>query len=137
VVESAKARSERGGSFDTVWCVFDVDDHSRLAEAVAQAEEFGFNVAISNPCFEVWLIWHFEDLTAHHSSWQLKRRAKKLGASDEDLVRRFPYSSYRNALERGQLCAAPVPNNPGSRVGAVIQMLCSPPVSGPNRHRQQ
>lgn len=135
VVRSAKARSERDGPFDAIWCVFDVDDHSRLTEAVAQAEELEYSVAVSNPCFEVWLVWHFEELTAYRTSQQLKRLARRLGASDEDLLRSFPYSSYPKALERGQSCAAPVPINPGSRVGSFIQMLCSPPVSGYNRHR--
>lgn len=46
---------------DEVWVVFDRDEHPDFAAAVAQCENAGIGVARSDPCFEVWLILHFED----------------------------------------------------------------------------
>nr|WP_176929800.1 RloB family protein [Lentzea albidocapillata] len=37
---------------------------SDIAEAIAAAESAGISLAVSNPCFEVWLILHFADCTA-------------------------------------------------------------------------
>lgn len=68
LVEEAKAvkLSERGQSTGVTeyWCVFDVEapkPHARLSEAVQMARDNGINVAISNPCFELWLVLHFAD----------------------------------------------------------------------------
>lgn len=48
------------GDFDEVWCVFDVDEFPDVEAAVRQATKRGFSVAVSNPCFELWLLLHFE-----------------------------------------------------------------------------
>jgi hypothetical protein len=48
---------------DEVWCVVDVDDFD-VAEAIAAAKRKDVNLAISNPCFEYWLLLHFELCTA-------------------------------------------------------------------------
>lgn len=47
--------------YDEVWCVIDVDDHPNLDEAKAIAHDHGIELAISNPCFELWLILHFRE----------------------------------------------------------------------------
>ncbi len=72
VVEFAKERkkeAEKGASrhadeniaYDSVWCVFDVDDHPALNEASQLARDCGIKLAISNPCVELWLLLHFRD----------------------------------------------------------------------------
>lgn len=51
---------------DEVWCVFDVESptsHPTLMAAVDLAEARGIRLAISNPCFELWLALHFADHT--------------------------------------------------------------------------
>lgn len=45
--------------YDEVWCVFDVDAHPRIKTAIKTADENGINVALTNPCFEFWLLLHF------------------------------------------------------------------------------
>jgi len=52
---------------DECWCLFDVEwpqNHPKLKEALTLAAAHGVSVAVSNPCFELWLILHFRD---HHS----------------------------------------------------------------------
>ncbi len=56
----AEARRGRGDAYDQYWCVFDVDAHPGLAEALALAAAHDIQVALSSPCFELWLILHFE-----------------------------------------------------------------------------
>ena len=52
-------------TYDKVWCVCDVDEHPRLNDALQQARDNGIDVALSNPCFELWALLHFQDQTAH------------------------------------------------------------------------
>jgi hypothetical protein len=59
---AAEARSraiEEEAEIDEFWCVFDVEwprNHPGLLEAVQQAQANGIYLAISNPCFELWLM---------------------------------------------------------------------------------
>src|SRR3954451_2941209 len=50
--------------YDEIWCVFDVDEHPNLQDAKQQAKANGIELAISNPCFELWLHLHFKEQTA-------------------------------------------------------------------------
>ncbi len=58
-----QARKEKDPfvKYDEVWCVFDVDEHPNLKEALKQARDNKLNVALSNPCFELWILLHFQD----------------------------------------------------------------------------
>ena len=70
VEAAAKARarsSGEDGEIDEVWCIFDVEwprNHPNLDRALVRARESGVGVAVSNPCFEIWLAPHFDDQTA-------------------------------------------------------------------------
>ncbi len=52
--------------YDQVWCVFDRDEGAWTAQnfnnALQNAKTYGFQVAYSNECFELWYILHFEFL---------------------------------------------------------------------------
>ena len=58
----------------TVWCVSDVDadpntpnyeasKNDQLKKYAKRAKEEGFQIAISNPCFELWYLLHFDCYT--------------------------------------------------------------------------
>jgi hypothetical protein len=71
---------------DECWVVFDRDTHPSVAEALWVAERAGINVALSCPCFELWLIWHFEDFTKPAASHDdVRRRARELLHCDKVL----------------------------------------------------
>jgi hypothetical protein len=72
MVESAKARKRENEKrarrerdenlrYDQVWCVFDIDDHPNVPDAKQMARDVGIQLAISNPCIELWLWLHFAD----------------------------------------------------------------------------
>lgn len=46
--------------FDEAWCVVDVDEFD-IEAATSQAAKLGIELAVSNPCFEFWLLLHFRD----------------------------------------------------------------------------
>ena len=47
--------------FESVWCVFDVDDHLKIPDAKQMARDNGIELAISNPAIELWLLLHFRE----------------------------------------------------------------------------
>jgi hypothetical protein len=50
---------------DIIWCVFDRDDNTNemLAKAKQAAIKEGYQIAFSNPSFEVWFLLHFHNQT--------------------------------------------------------------------------
>jgi len=52
--------------YDWVWCVFDWDQRGDLEEAVGHTNggRQRIQFAYSNPCFEVWYLLHFQELTS-------------------------------------------------------------------------
>ena len=63
--EDARRERDENLKYDQVWCVFDVDEHPKLPDARQQARDNDIYLAVSNPCFELWLLLHFRDQTAH------------------------------------------------------------------------
>lgn len=72
------ARRGRGSAPDNYWCVFDVDEHPYLPDALELAASEGINVALTNPCFELWFILHFENQTAYIGTAEAAKRSKTL-----------------------------------------------------------
>jgi RloB-like protein len=80
LVERAVERS-RDDEVDECWCVFDVEwplNHPNLAQAIQLARANRIRLAISNPCFELWLILHLQDHTAFLDTAAAERRSRQL-----------------------------------------------------------
>jgi hypothetical protein len=73
---AAKSMRDVFQKFDEVWCVFDVDAHPRLPDAKQQASAHGIQLAISNPCFELWALIHYQDHTRYESGSEVVRLLK-------------------------------------------------------------
>jgi hypothetical protein len=80
VKQAVDARSKaiaENDEIDEFWCVFDVEwpvNHPNLKGAIALAEANEIGLAISNPCFEVWLVLHFKE----HGAWLTTDQAERL-----------------------------------------------------------
>jgi hypothetical protein len=61
----ARRRKDDNFRYDSVWRVFDIDEHPLVPEAKQQAKANAINLAVSNPCFELWFLLYFQDQTAH------------------------------------------------------------------------
>ncbi|HEH4644954.1 TPA: RloB domain-containing protein [Campylobacter coli] len=59
IVEFTKEKN-KDDSYDKIYCVFDKDTHSNFNEAKQKCEKYNFEAIISNPCFEFWILLHFE-----------------------------------------------------------------------------
>ncbi len=88
---ASKPRRNQGGSegFDSVWCVFDVEQprsHPSLMHAVSLASNSDIDVDISNPCFEAWLIFHWQRMSQPTTTAQAVSQRQQLdGAHDKQV----------------------------------------------------
>jgi RloB-like protein len=124
VVNTAKKESNSSPiDFNSIWFVFDVDDHARLDEAITKAQNQGFKLAVSNPCFEIWLLWHFEECQRHMSHAGIRARLRDFGITDKKIPDNFPFENARKAAERADPSVGRVPKNPGSGVRLLSEYL--------------
>lgn len=59
--ESKKLKNSVGTQGDRVCAIFDRDEHPGFNEAISFCIRHKILVGYTNPCFELWLIWHFEN----------------------------------------------------------------------------
>lgn len=117
------------------WCVFDVEvptQHPRLHDAIQMARDNDINVAISNPCFELWLILHHTDHTRPINNQQARSILRKHDSSprkglDSKLYmepRKDAVDRARRLTERHNSAGQTFPNdNPSSGVYRLIEAV--------------
>jgi hypothetical protein len=127
---------------DEFWVLFDADHHVRdthlrgTTKALAQAKQVGFEVAISNPCFELWLLLHHEEVP---SGQQLSKCAEVearlnavLGSYDKTSIKPgvFPIEKVPAAIRRARVMEtnpdAPEgrwPESTGTRVYRLLESI--------------
>ena len=104
VREKGSRRREKDKSYDEIWVVFDVDTHPFLAEARQQAKDNSIRVAISNPCFELWALLHFQDQSASVQCADVRWLCKKyVPGYDKRLPCSMLLPLYEEALRRTQV----------------------------------
>ena len=90
-------------AYDSVWCVFDVDEHPGVADAKQMARDNGIELAVSNPCFELWLLLHFVDNPGMQDRSKVKERLKKyLSAYDKHVQYAGLAEGYAAAVSRAE-----------------------------------
>lgn len=96
---SRRRRASRPSSFeesDEVWAVFDRDDHPDFGQAVASCRDSHVGVAQSNPCFELWLVLHFEPYDRPSTTGDAQGRLHELMPAYHH--RRSPAPSFTELL---------------------------------------
>lgn len=99
--------SEAPRKHDELWLVVDVDQWENLTEIVNSCAAEGYHAAISNPCFELWLLFHFRSLTEYTAEerqklLENKKVTKKRTLLEKELSDRLidGYNKKRPATER-------------------------------------
>jgi hypothetical protein len=75
----------RGEAFHQYWCIFDVDEHPKIPEALELARMNDINIALSSPCLELWFLIHFGNQTAYIDRREAQRRSKAILGCDKIL----------------------------------------------------
>ncbi|MDD9991267.1 MAG: RloB family protein [Rhodospirillales bacterium] len=78
IEELAKSKRDPLGNDDSVWAMFDRDAHDRFAEAKDLARGNGIGLAVSDPCFELWGIFHYRDQQAPLDRHECQRMLEEL-----------------------------------------------------------
>lgn len=123
--------------YDQVWCVFDRDEGAWTAQnfnnALQNAKTYGFHVAYSNECFELWYILHFEFLnTGLPRSDYEDKLSELLGTK----YRKNDSTIYQQLLAKQQIAIKyarkliesyhsidPERNNPSTTVHLLVEAL--------------
>jgi hypothetical protein len=99
--QEAKHQRDDNLLWDEVWGVFDVDDHPNLELAIARGAASGIKLAVSNPCFELWALLHFQDQRAHIERGKLRALLQQhLPGYDKTLDFARVHPGYGKAIER-------------------------------------
>lgn len=133
-MQLAVKRSE-DSEVDECWCLFDVEwpkHHPNLNSAIALAKGKSINLAISNPCFEIWLILHHQSFDRFSDTGQAESLSRKL---DKRAGKSIDASSYmplrKEAAQRASRLEArhvrdgtPFPHdNPSSGMHSFLRAL--------------
>lgn len=119
----------RSGSedFDECWAVFDVD-RFEIGPAVTLARKHNVQVAVSNPCFEYWLLLHFCDHGGYlETKAVIERMQKYVARYDKARIR---FADYESGVEEATRRArrhddgvAPPGRNPNTRVWRIVEQV--------------
>lgn len=101
--QSAKRERDDNLRYDSIWCVFDIDDHRHVNESQAEARQSGIELAISNPCFELWLLLHFREPPGVQTREKIRRLLKgHVSDYDKHVDYKRYMSGYDGAVERAK-----------------------------------
>ena len=125
----------RGRGYNSYWCVIDVDEHPDLAEARQVAQRHAINLAVSNPCLELWFVLHLEDQFAYIHRHDAQRRSAELFGFDKrpdtkTLVQLSTLYSVAKAraealdLMHERNCS-PEGSNPSTSIAPLVESLMS------------
>ena len=129
---AARAKAERDENlrWDSVWAVVDVDSHPGLMEAKQNAAMHGILMAISNPSFELWALWHFVDWHAHIERDKARAELKRhLPRFEKELDFEKVHIGYEDAVTRAQAADARAEQvgeagrNPTSHVYRLTELI--------------
>jgi hypothetical protein len=104
-LELSKHQRKSKDSFDSafdVWVAFDVDNCSNgtISTTKKNAKDFGIKVACSNPCFELWLVYHFEDFNKLVSHTEIQKYATKIiNSYDYKGSKEIDFKEFSGAVE--------------------------------------
>lgn len=120
------------GSEDSLWLVLDVDrwGDKTLSAVCRQAKQKGYQLAISNPCFETWLCLHFGDLEPNDRTCKdFKQRLRLVlghynsGNPDTTLFVEYIPDAIQKAKQMHPNANQYWPKTIGSHVYRVVEMI--------------
>lgn len=126
-------RAENGEpAYDARFIVVDRDDHGTLERVLQECESEQIHGIVTNPKFELWLLWHKDEQRASIDGAQLDRRVRDLhlveGRNGKELAKGFEIKNYKPAMERAQkawpkLVDNRVGPNPSSAIAWMIEEI--------------
>lgn len=92
--------------YDEIWCLFDRNEHLNIEVAMQNARKNNIKTAITNPCFELWLVLHQENQSRHVSKESIQKRSRSLGITEgkhlSETGKKLSREKYYDAKNRAQ-----------------------------------
>lgn len=92
--------------YDGAVIVVDVDQHDTLDAVLTECRSSGITAIVTNPCFELWLLWHSKDQRAYIGPRKAGERLQSLKHVDDGdgkhLTDKFPIDGYTAAADRAR-----------------------------------
>ncbi len=116
------------GKEDSLWLVLDVDrwGDEKLSQICRQARQKKYKLAVSNPCFEVWLYLHFGDLDAADKTCEdfERKLRKKLGSYNKSKLVKNQYQDYvADAVVRAEALHSNIKHGWPPTIGSHVYKL--------------
>ncbi|MDN3495015.1 RloB family protein [Planococcus sp. APC 4015] len=113
-VREARAADDPGNVYDEVWVMFDVDDFAEgVPRALEAAQRNHIRCAVSNPCFEIWLVWHIADANAYATTRHAQQQARDCGATQSGKAKSIDLSSISGRFADARTRAVRAEKNHG------------------------
>lgn len=141
LVDYAIKKCSDSAGYDCVFCVFDRDSHGSFAQARAEIGRLAnrtrnrlpIREAVSIPCWEIWVLLHFEqtdapfvdcaDVMRRITARHLPHYAKADERVSQELIQRIDSGLVNAAWLEGRRERAD--GNPSTSVHHVVEHLCS------------
>lgn len=134
MLDKIQHSSKSDKQYDALILIVDVDQHQRLQEVIQKcSNQQAIYLAVSNPCFEQWLLWHKVNQTKYMTSAHcVKECSIQKITTKIHLAHNFPIRDYTIAVERAvaawkQYRVNDIGPNPSSAMPWFIDLLVSPP----------
>jgi hypothetical protein len=143
VVKYASEYCQKMRSWERIFCVIDRDDHAHYDDALRLAAELdgqhrndekqpiAFQAIPSNPCFELWLLLHFQRTEAHtHRDDVVRLLGRYMHGYQKSLDGIFEstYVRLETAYENAQRLRERLERpgvNPSTDVDILVRLLCT------------
>ena len=140
---AAKARREdrslgqRQRNNTEYWCVFDRNSHLKIPDSLEMARSNDINVAMSNPCIELWWILHFRDQRGYIEGDKAQRDSEVLLEWSKKAlptaVLEVLEGHFEDATRRARLLdemhigdGRPPRSNPSSNIWKLVERIRGP-----------
>jgi hypothetical protein len=126
VRHAARLAGHRREEFGEVWCVVDVDQFD-ITAAGHEAARHGIQLAVSNPCFELWLLLHHEGCTAYLDGYPavVQRLRKHVPTYDKARLRFGAFADGVNAAVKRARSLDPG-RNPSTDMWRLVERIVKP-----------
>ncbi|MCA1704207.1 MAG: RloB family protein [Actinobacteria bacterium] len=127
LVAYARALTSPGDDeFDEVWCVIYSDEYD-LEPTARLAAGQGVRLAVSNPCFELWLLLHHRDHSAHlgDADAVIRQLTQYVPGYQKNTLRFADFESgVLEAVQRAERLAPPGCDHGGNPSSGVWRLAC-------------
>lgn len=118
LVEEAIYQKQKNPASDEYWVVYDRESQSDISDeihqqAIDKASAKKIDIAITNICFELWLLLHFQPVSAPYTSfdnlWResnLKKELKEIGIDKDEIVNPRLFNSICTKIPDARIRAA-------------------------------